>query len=86
MIDPKDHPSMTDKEIQPLSELLDSVRNIQGFPKGKDEDILALSNPPHYTACPNPYLNDFIEKHGTPYDEATDTYHRSPFVGDVSEG
>ena len=77
---------MKEKDIQPLSELLTTVRDIQGFPKGKDEDILALSNPPHYTACPNPYLNDFIEKHGTPYDEATDTYHRSPFVGDVSEG
>ncbi|GAH91592.1 unnamed protein product, partial [marine sediment metagenome] len=51
-----------------------------------DEDILAFSNPPYYTACPNPYINDFIEEYGKPYDEATDDYHRDPFVGDVSEG
>jgi hypothetical protein len=29
-------------------------RKIEGFPIGKDEDILALSDPPYYTACPNP--------------------------------
>ncbi|GAJ12121.1 unnamed protein product, partial [marine sediment metagenome] len=74
------------KESKPLAELLDSVRYIEGFPIGKDEDILALSNPPYYTACPNPYINDFIEEYGKPYDEATDDYHRDPFVGDVSEG
>lgn len=74
------------KPIKPLEELLDSVRDIEGFPIGKDEDILALSDPPYYTACPNPYLNDFIEEYGTPYDEKTDDYHREPFVGDVSEG
>jgi DNA modification methylase/transcription elongation factor Elf1 len=74
------------KEVKPLKDLLDSVRDIEGFPIGKDEDILALSNPPYYTACPNPYLNDFIAEHGKPYDEATDTYQREPFVGDISEG
>ncbi|MEA2060837.1 MAG: DNA methyltransferase [Thermodesulfobacteriota bacterium] len=79
---------MTDNpiHIQPLSDLLDTVKDIEGFPIGKDEDILALSDPPHYTACPNPYMDQFITSHGTPYDEATDTYHRNPFVGDVSEG
>ena len=74
------------KPIKPLAELLDSVRDIEGFPIGTDEDILALSDPPYYTACPNPYINDFIEEYGTPYDEKTDDYHREPFVGDVSEG
>jgi hypothetical protein len=29
-------------------------RAIEGFPLGEDEDILALSDPPYYTACPNP--------------------------------
>jgi len=74
------------KPIKPLEDLLDSVRDIEGFPIGKDEDILALSDPPYYTACPNPYINDFIEEYGKPYDEETDDYHREPFVGDVSEG
>ena len=74
------------KPVKSLEELLDSVRNIEGFPNGTDEDILTLSDPPYYTACPNPYINDFIKEYGTPYDEETDDYHREPFVGDVSEG
>ena len=32
---------------------------IEGFPIGEDEDILALSDPPYYTACPNPWIGDF---------------------------
>ncbi|MDY0063101.1 MAG: hypothetical protein RBU45_25060, partial [Myxococcota bacterium] len=29
-------------------------RKTPGFPIGSDEDILRLSDPPYYTACPNP--------------------------------
>lgn len=65
---------------------IDRVRGIEGFPIAKDEDIIALSRPPYYTACPNPFIADFIREHGTPYDEATDDYHREPFAADVSEG
>jgi DNA modification methylase len=61
-------------------------RSIEGFPIGEDEDILALSDPPYYTACPNPFIEDFIEHYGTPYDAETDEYHREPFAADVSEG
>ena len=43
-------------------------RKIEGFPIGSDEDILALSDPPYYTACPNPFIEDFIERWGEPYD------------------
>lgn len=60
-------------------------RKIEGFPKGSDEDILRLSDPPYYTACPNPFLGDFIRCHGKPYDDK-DGYHREPFAVDVSEG
>ncbi len=67
-------------------ELLDKVRHIEGFPIGRDEDIIALSDPPYYTACPNPFIEDFIKEHGKPYDEATDDYHREPFAADVTEG
>jgi len=35
-------------------------RAIEGFPIGSDEDILALSDPPYYTACPNPFLPEII--------------------------
>jgi len=60
-------------------------RKIEGFPIGKEEDILALSDPPYYTACPNPWLGEFIECYGTPYDPKK-PYHREPFAADVSEG
>lgn len=65
---------------------IDKVRNIEGFPIGTDEDIIALSDAPFYTACPNPFIEDFIKEYGIPYDEATDDYHREPFAADVSEG
>lgn len=65
---------------------IDKVRNIEGFPIAKDEDIIALSRPPYYTACPNPFIEEFIKENGTPYDESTDDYHREPFAADVSEG
>ena len=60
-------------------------RKIEGFPIGKDEDILALSDPPYYTACPNPWIGDFLKAYGTPYDPKK-PYHREPFAADVSEG
>jgi DNA modification methylase len=61
-------------------------RKIEGFPVGSDEDILALSDPPYYTACPNPFIEDFIRCYGKPYDPKTDNYRREPFAADVSEG
>ena len=60
-------------------------RNTKGFPAGKDDDILAWSDPPYYTACPNPWLADFVKAYGTPYDPKQ-PYLREPFVADVSEG
>lgn len=67
-------------------EVLSELRSIEGFPVGKDEDIIALSDPPFFTACPNPWLGEFIKKHGKPYDPKTDLYNREPFAADVSEG
>ncbi len=60
-------------------------RKIEGFPLGTDEDILALSDPPYYTACPNPFLAEFISLYGQPYDSSV-AYSREPFAADVSEG
>ncbi len=57
-----------------------------GFPHGKIEDILRLSDPPYYTACPNPFIQDFIRHYGKPYDPEADAYRREPFAADVSEG
>ncbi len=60
-------------------------RNIEGFPVGSDEAILELSDPPYYTACPNPFVQEFIALHGTPYDPGA-PYLKEPFTADVSEG
>ncbi|MDD3545024.1 MAG: DNA methyltransferase, partial [Kiritimatiellae bacterium] len=62
-----------------------SFRKLDGFPIGEDEDILALSDPPYYTACPNPWLADFVKHYGHPY-TPKEKYHREPFAADVSEG
>ena len=74
------------EERKLTKEDIDRVRDVEGFPIAKDEDIIALSRPPYYTACPNPYIADFIREHGTPYNEAMDDYHCEPFAADVSEG
>lgn len=65
---------------------IDKVRNFAGFPIAKDEDIIALSDTPFYTPCPNPFIGEFIRENGKPYNEAVDNYHREPFAADVSEG
>ena len=43
-----------------LRKKLPELRQIEGFPIGEDDDIINLSDPPYYTACPNPWLNDFL--------------------------
>jgi DNA modification methylase len=60
-------------------------RKIEGFPVGTDEAILAMSDPPFYTACPNPFLADFVSHYGKPYDPA-EPYSREPETIDVSVG
>lgn len=63
-------------------------RKIEGFPLGTDESILALSDPPYYTACPNPWVGEFIAEWEAekPEKPADWHYHREPFAADVSEG
>jgi len=60
-------------------------RKIEGFPIGSDEDILALSDPPYYVACPNPFICDFMEHYGKPYNP-NEPYSREPYASDISEG
>ena len=60
-------------------------RSIEGFPEGSDESILTLSDPPYYTACPNPFIDDFVRCYGKPYDPSI-PFNREPFAADVSEG
>src|SRR5687768_2547186 len=60
-------------------------RRTPGFPKGTEEDILRLSDPPYFTACPNPFLAEFVQVNGKPYDPS-EKYEREPLAIDVSEG
>jgi len=66
-------------------ELLSLYKAEVGFPHGEIEDILHLSDPPYYTACPNPFIADFIKHYGKPYDPNV-PYSKEPFAADVSEG
>ena len=63
-------------------------RKIEGFPIGGYEDILALSDPPYYTACPNPWIAAFIAEWEAqkPLQPKGYHYHREPFAADVTEG
>lgn len=62
-----------------------AFRKTPGFPQGSDESILRMSDPPYYTACPNPFLGDFVQLYGKAYDP-DEQYEREPFAVDVSEG
>ncbi|RLB13021.1 MAG: DNA methylase, partial [Deltaproteobacteria bacterium] len=76
----EEHRKKTEKD------LLQLWKDQIGFPHGEIDDILSLSDPPYYTACPNPFLGDFIKHYSKPYDPDTDNYQREPFAADVSEG
>lgn len=73
-----------------LRKKLPELKMIDGFPIGDDEDIINISDPPYYTACPNPWLNDFIEE----WEKEKDTIPGrvknfkvdEPYATDVSEG
>ena len=76
-----------------LRKKLPELKQMEGFPIGEDDDILNLSDPPYYTACPNPWLNVFIaeweeekkqlEKEGK---RDADFEVDEPYAADVSEG
>jgi 16S rRNA G966 N2-methylase RsmD len=63
-------------------------RQIEGFPIGEDEAILTLSDPPYYTACPNPWIKDFVNEweKQKPKKLINYKYQREPFAADIREG
>ena len=72
---------------------LPELKKMEGFPIGEDEDIINLSDPPYYTACPNPWLNDFVaeweedKKELEKRDERIADFNvLEPFVDDISFG
>ena len=76
-----------------LRRILPELKKMEGFPIGTDDDILSLSDPPYYTACPNPWLNDFVAQwerekkqlvaEGKRVEEKLVT---EPYASDISEG
>jgi hypothetical protein len=60
-------------------------RKLPGFPIGSDDDIIQMSDPPFHTACPNPFLADFVQAYGKPFDPKKQ-YQRDPFAVDTSVG
>ena len=76
-----------------LRKKLPELKQIEGFPVGDDEDIITLSDPPYYTACPNPWLNDFIAEWAKEKASLISEGKREaekvvnePYASDVSEG
>lgn len=76
-----------------LRKRLPQLRQVEGFPIGSDDDIIRLSDPPYYTACPNPWLNDFIaeweqEKQSLVKEgkREADKEVAEPYASDVREG
>jgi predicted RNA-binding Zn-ribbon protein involved in translation (DUF1610 family) len=71
-----------------LRKRLPELKKAEGFPVGTDDDIIALSDPPYYTACPNPWIADFVKewKSEKPAKPKNWHYSREPFAADVSEG
>ena len=76
-----------------LKKRLPELRKMEGFPIGEDDDIINLSDPPYYTACPNPWLNDFIEQWEkekvqlqSEGKRKADFQVKEPYASDVSEG
>jgi DNA modification methylase len=57
----------------------------EGFPIGDEKDILAVSDPPYFTACPNPFLGEVIRHYGRPFDPG-EPYSCEPFASDVAAG
>jgi DNA modification methylase len=82
-----DHLARRDHFLKLLAERLkDPVfRAQEGFPQGTDDAILAMSDPPYYTACPNPWLAEFVKHYGKAHDPNKE-YAREPMAIDVSVG
>lgn len=70
---------------QELRKKLPELKKIEGYPLGSDEEIIALSDPPYYTACPNPWINDFILEWNANKKNSNHSV-KQPLAVDISEG
>jgi DNA modification methylase len=69
-----------------LEAALPELRKFPGFPNGSDEDVLRMSLPPYYTACPNPFMEEWL-KESAPEGYGEELYEDpGPFAADISVG
>ena len=69
-----------------LRKRLPELKQLPGFPQGTDEAILRMSIPPAYTACPNPFVTDWL-KESEPEGYGEEPYEDpGPYAADVSVG
>ena len=47
--------------------------------------LFDASDPPYFTACPNPFLRDYAANH-TAVSVSPHEYDQSPFISDLTEG
>lgn len=75
-----------DAQRRRLAEKLPELRALPGAPLGDDADILAMSLPPYYTACPNPDLADWLAATTSEGHDEHKYADPGPFTTDISEG
>lgn len=84
IVDGPDQSAETEAAREELQRRLSDVRGLPGCPRGDDADIVAMSYPPYFTACPNPFIADWLAGLDRPSD--ADYKDPGPFAADVKEG
>jgi hypothetical protein len=82
--DPKDWDIGAQRQL--LAGRLPELRQLPGAPLGEDEDVVAMSLPPYYTACPNPDLAEWLEATKPDGQHDREYVDPGPFTTDISEG
>lgn len=71
-----------------LRKKLSQLTGMEGYPVGNDESIIALSDPPYYTVCPNPWITELLNEWEKTKSESDANVQliNEPYIADVSEG
>lgn len=73
-------------ERRRLAARLSEARSGAGAPLGDEADVLAMSLPPYYTACPNPDLAEWLAATTPDGHDDRPYVDPGPFTTDISEG
>lgn len=66
-----------------LTDVMDQVRMVAGFPRGAERTIRWLSLPPYFAACPNPFVQDLL---GANEEELSSQDVTEAYASDVAVG